>query len=85
MLGFFKKFDRCSRLHDFSIVHHHDLVSKCKGFSLIVSYINHGALDTVLQLFHFRAQLPLEMGVNHRQWLIEHDDVYIRTHEPAPQ
>jgi hypothetical protein len=43
--------------------------------------VDHGETDALVELLQLRAQAPLEVGVDHRQWLVEHDRVHVRAHQ----
>ena len=51
MARLFKKLDRRANLNDLAIFHHHNLIGECERLGLVVSHINHGAPDALVQFF----------------------------------
>ena len=80
-----EELDGCSRLHHFAKVHHHHLVSEGERLRLVMRHVDHGALGPEVQFLELGTQLPLEVRIDHREGLVEHDDVHVRAHQATAE
>ena len=78
-----EQLDRGADLHDFTVLHHHDLVGERQRFGLIVSHVDHGRLHPLVQFLQLGAQLPLQVRIDHSERLVKHHDVDVLAHQTA--
>ena len=71
MRWIFKKLLGRSDLDEFTFVHDYDLVGKRQGLHLIMRHINQGQLQLFVDLLEFAPEVPLQMGIDHRQRFVE--------------
>src|SRR5581483_5360040 len=80
-----EQFDRRPDLDDLAVLHYDDLVGESERLGLVVRYIDHGAQDALVEFLQLRAENPLQMRIDHRQRLVEHDDVDVGADEAAAE
>ena len=85
MLRAIEQLRRRPDLHGAAIVHHHDLIGKSQRFDLIVRDIDHQQVEGAVHALQFRAQLPLQRGIDHGQRLVEQHRRDVRTHQAAAE
>ena len=85
MLRPLEQLDRRADLHDIAVMHDDDGVGEGQRLGLVVGDVDHRAADAGVQLLQLRAQLPFQMRVDHRQRLVEHDDIDVLAHQAAPE
>jgi hypothetical protein len=78
--GALEQLDRRAHLHHHAVLHHHHLVGEGQRLRLVVGDVDHGHPDALVQLLELGAELPLQVRVDHRQRLVEHDDVHVLAH-----
>lgn len=78
-----KKLHRSSNLHNFTVLHDHDLIGKGQSLGLVVSHVDHRRLDPLMQLLQLGTQLPFQMRVDHGQRFIKHDDINVFPYQTA--
>ena len=81
VLRTFEKLDRRADLNDLAVLHHHNLIGEGQSLGLVVRDVDHRSLHALVQFLQLRAQLPFEVRVDHRQRLVEHDDIDVVAHE----
>ena len=81
----FEQIRRAADLHRPAAGHHHHLVGKGQRLDLIVGDVDQRELQLMVDLLELAAQLPLEVGVDHRQRLIEQHRTDILTHQAAAE
>ena len=64
---------RRADLHHAAVVHHDDRVGEGQRLGLVVGDVDHREVELAVQLLQLRAQLPLQLGIDHRQRLVEQD------------
>ena len=57
------QFERRANLLNFALIQHHDTIGERHRFHLIVSDINHGVFQRIMQLLNFLAHLHAQGGV----------------------
>ena len=76
---------RSACLHHGALVHDDDLVGEGQGLGLIVRDVDHRGVQTLVQLLELGAQTPFQMGIDHRQRLIEQDCRDVLAHQAATE
>ena len=79
----FEELLRRADLHDFAVMHHHDRVGERERLGLVVRHIEHRRVRFAVHPPQFAPQLPLEMGIDHRQRFVEQYGAYVLAHEAA--
>src|SRR5690606_2846205 len=77
VVGTVVKIERGAHLLDDAVVHHHDLVGHGHGLDLVVSDVDRGRLQALMQLLDLGAHLHAELRVEVRQRLVEQEDLRI--------
>ena len=77
------EFQGCIILLDLAVIHHDDAIPHGHRFDLIVGDVNHGGLQTLMQLYDFGAHLHTHLGVEIRQRFIKKKNSGL-THDGAP-
>jgi len=80
-----KSSNRRARLHHHALVHHHHLISEGERLGLIVRHVDHGGVQALVQLLELGAQAPFQVGIDHRQGLVEQDRVHVGAHQAAAE
>ncbi|CAM5183264.1 hypothetical protein CDEN61S_04238 [Castellaniella denitrificans] len=65
--------------------HHQDLVGEGHGLDLVVGDVDQRQAQFVMDLLELAAQFPFQVGIDHRQRLVEQHRGHVRAHQPAPQ
>ena len=66
---------RVSNLLEVTLVHNSDTIGHIESFFLIVSDINKGDAQLLLQLLEFNLHLSAETEVESTEWLVEKENV----------
>ena len=71
------------QLLEFGFAHHRDAVSHGHRFGLVVSHIDKGGLQVLVQLAQLRAGLDAQFGVKVGERLIEQEDFWFAHNSAA--
>ena len=80
-----EQFLRRAGLHHAAVMHHHHGVGEGQRLGLVVGDVDHRQIERAMQRLEFRAQLPFQMRIDHRQRLVEQDRGDVGTHQPAAE
>ena len=72
-------------LDDAAFVHHHDLVGKGQRVGLVMGNVDHCMPELPVQSLQLRPKLPLHVGIDHGQRLVEQDGVDVLADHAAPE
>ena len=66
-------------------MHHDDGVGEGERLGLVMRDIDHREIELAVKRLQLRAQLPFQLGVDHRQRLVEQDGGDVGAHETAAE
>ncbi len=85
MLGLVEQFRRRAALHHAAVMHDDDGIGKGQRLGLVVGDVDHREIELAMQRLEFRAQLPFQLGIDHRQRLVEQNRGDVGTDEAAAE
>ncbi len=71
MRGLVEQFGRRAALHHAAVMHDDDGVGEGQRLGLVMGDVDHRQIELAVQRLEFRAQLPFQLGIDHRQRLVE--------------
>ena len=80
-----EQFRRRAALHHAAVMHHHHGIGEGQRLGLVVGDIDHGEIELAMQRLEFRAQLPFQFGIDHRQRLVEQHSGDVGAHQAAAE
>ncbi len=83
--GLVEQFRRRAALHHAAVMHHDDGIGEGQRLGLVVGDIDHRQVELAMQRLELRAQLPFQLGIDHRQRLVEQHRGDVGTHEAAAE
>ena len=69
--GLVEQFGRRAALHHAAVMHDDDGVGEGQRLGLVVGDVDHREIELAMQRLQLRAQLPFQLGIDHRQRLVE--------------
>ncbi len=85
MLGLVEQFRRRAALHHAAVMHDDDGIGKGQRLGLVMGDVDHREIELAMQRLEFRAQLPFQFGIDHRQRLVEQHSGDVGANEAASE